>query len=83
MNDGHKVVVCTTQGTLYVLNISGFRNKHRKIQDSDKDSNMEIFVEDKEDFDGELFSTPLVISGCILVGCRDNFLYSIKIFGGT
>jgi outer membrane protein assembly factor BamB len=30
-------------------------------------------------FHGDIFSSPVVWNGCALVGCRDNFLYSLQL----
>lgn len=32
-------------------------------------------------FPGDIFSSPVVWNGKALIGCRDNYLYSLKVFG--
>ncbi|XP_052896773.1 beta-alanine-activating enzyme [Anopheles moucheti] len=65
---GHYLVVCSTSGWINLIDLNNHRvgNPKRNITATMK-------------MKGELFSTPLSCSTAVFVGCRDNFLYKIRV----
>ena len=61
------ICVCTSSGSIVVLRIKLDCNE----------------VEDfgRLDIDGDIFSSPMFICGSIFVGCRDDYVYCLKIEG--
>ncbi|KAI9143157.1 quinon protein alcohol dehydrogenase-like superfamily [Paraphysoderma sedebokerense] len=67
-----RICFCCTLGTVYciVLRIEG---------GGERSSRVKLVSEGKIQLGGEVFSSPVVVNDKIIIGCRDDYLYSLKI----
>jgi hypothetical protein len=82
---GH-VVVCSTDGTVSVLQLQQDQaiegeDPARLLGDQQQELQAEscrAVMQQSVVVPGEVFSSPVVLDGLLVLGCRDDFLYCIK-----
>ncbi|KAF3790716.1 hypothetical protein EJ110_NYTH03123 [Nymphaea thermarum] len=69
--------ICSCSGRIHVLrvNVNAVNKKNHHEQDLEKD----VYAYGKMDLPANIFSSPLMISGRIFVGCRDDHVYCLSV----
>jgi hypothetical protein len=81
-----QVVVCSTDGTVSVLQLQQDQaiegeDPARLLGDQQQELQAEscrAVMQQSVVVPGEVFSSPVVLDGLLVLGCRDDFLYCIK-----
>ncbi|KAF5175531.1 D-alanine--d-alanyl carrier protein ligase [Thalictrum thalictroides] len=70
--------ICSSSGSLHVLRVnSGARSKMKQAAQDEVSPTVQEFA--KMELPGDIFSSPVMIGGQIYIGCRDDFMYCIKV----
>lgn len=82
---GGQVVVCSTDGTVTLLELQRDQiiEQPATLLDDEEQQTLQAgsctaVVRQSVVLPGEVFSSPVVLGGLLVLGCRDDFLYCIK-----